>query len=950
MKRIVLLMVGATLAIVGCKSAPQIATEDDEAVTSEKDDGDSDDLTGDGSVGHVPMPVGEGDGGNGDSVIIADDDDDEPACVPKTCEELGAECGPINTNCRDFVRDCGKCEDGAECGIVERNKCTKPTDLCVPLSKEKACKDKECGQEGDGCDGSYDCGSCPDGEVCGIVKASQCDPAPGQVDDAGIALDCIPASADEACAGKECGLVFDGCGADDAHKIDCAEVNGGCAADEYCGLEQAFQCAPLMGTECTAAGSCQALGWACGTAVDDCGNVYNCSDEGLSCDAATQSCIGGVTGPTECVTGNPGSGGSACDVCDAIADCSNAPAKTRILGRVVTPGKSDDDTANQVGVPNAFVYILRNDTDSELPAMSSGIPAGGTACDRCDDQDLGPVLVGATTNSHGEYTLEGDIPVGKEFVLVVKIGKWRRAERITLDQAAGCTDTTLASIKTRLPRSSADGLGAHIPHIGITTGGIDAMECVFYKMGVAESEFAQPGTDATAAARIHMYRSNGASMSDGSTPDDDLFDTEARLFAYDMLVFDCMGPDFAENRDLVDPQTNVRHYVNSGGRLFASHLSYTWLYDNGTDAYSADTAIETGLSAAGTFPGSTTPGPDDDTGTGIVSIGRPRANPGKIQAFADWLVNEGAATDNNGQYTFPIIEPRELASVAGDYSDEFVYREMTDASTWVQSFAFNTPYGSPEDAICGRVAYTAFHVSASGQGANAQHPFGDAIFPAHCTGDLTDQEKVLLYMLFDLGACVTTDTPPEPPGCTPIGECTGRCGAVPDGCGGTLQCSCPDGEICLPSGMCTGTDCTPSTCDAQDAECGSVADGCGGVIPCGPCPEGQVCGLVERNKCADIPNCPAITCEDADVECGVIGDGCGGQVTCGPCPKGEVCGIKKAFQCDPPPECEPITCEDQDAECGKVSDGCSHQLDCGDCPAGQSCGEDNQCHRPDDVH
>jgi hypothetical protein len=295
------------------------------------------------------------------------------------------------------------------------------------------------------------------------------------------------------------------------------------------------------------------------------------------------------------------------------------------------------------------------------------------------------------------------------------------------------------------------------------------MECVFYKMGVAEGEFAQPEADASAAARVHMYRSNGAAMATGSTPDDDLFTEQERLFQYDMLVFDCMGQDYAQNQGLVGPQENVRHYVNSGGRLFASHLSYTWLNGNGALAYAADTAIDTGLGNAANFPGSAAPGPDDDNGTGVVSIGRPRANPTKIQLFADWLVNEDAATFANDQYSFPIIEPRELSLDVNEFSEEFVYRAMpadgdTPAQDWVQSFAFNTPYGSPENAICGRVAYTAFHVSADGNGGGVgASPFAASVFPGHCQGDLTDQEKVLLYMLFDLGACVTTDEPPPLP-------------------------------------------------------------------------------------------------------------------------------------------------------------------------------------------
>jgi len=109
----------------------------------------------------------------------------------------------------------------------------------------------------------------------------------------------------------------------------------------------------------------------------------------------------------------------------------------------------------------------------------------------------------------------------------------------------------------------------------------------------------------------------------------------------------------------------------------------------------------------------------------------------------------------------------------------------------VQQFSFNTPYGAPEEAACGRVAYSGFHVAATGGG---QAPFQNEIFPNHCrsaaanNGTLTDQEKVLLYMLFDVGACV--GDVPLPPPCVPI-TCSSsgaRCGFTPDGCGNVIDC------------------------------------------------------------------------------------------------------------------------------------------------------------------
>jgi hypothetical protein len=527
--------------------------------------------------------------------------------------------------------------------------------------------------------------------------------------------------------------------------------------------------------------TCAELGFACGYLLDHCGKVVNCAEEGLSC-GPNEVCTGGLDAPTQCVAG----GNADCTVCNAIPDCSAAEQPTRLTGRVISPGRSDADTGNQVGVPNAIVYILRGTSPDALPAIPTGIPADGTSCDRCEDQDLGPVLVGGVTDSNGNYTLEGNIPVDQDFVLVVKAGKFRRAVTQHLPAAAACTTTdfpaSLPANPTRLPRSGSDGLAVHLPHVAVTTGQIDAMECVLEKMGIAHAEFGNPGADGDAAARVHLYRGGSSGSPSGARIDTDtphdaaLYSALPRLESYDMVISDCEGPgwdaSFAQRNA---SGANVQQYVNRGGRLFASHLSFSWLHENGSASYDAAQPFSTGLGPAATW--FTSLDTSTSSGTGTIALSRPHASP-RIDAFADWMEREGIATAP--AHTFNIIQPRSQANVLGSATEEFVYID----SGRTQQFSFNTPYGAPTEAACGRVAYSGFHVSADDS--NSTSPFGTSTFPNHCSGDLTAQEKVLLYMLFDLGACV--GAPPVPPPCTPI-ECGAMsCGYTPDGCGGVLDC------------------------------------------------------------------------------------------------------------------------------------------------------------------
>jgi hypothetical protein len=529
--------------------------------------------------------------------------------------------------------------------------------------------------------------------------------------------------------------------------------------------------------------SCAELGWACGYRIDDCGNVLDCASEGLDC-AANEICSGGIDGPTRCVAGAI----DDCELCGAVPDCAGATGPTRLTGRVVTPGRDDADTGNQVGVPNALVYILRTSSASDLPALGAGIPSGTSRCERCEDQELGPVLTGAVTDAAGEFSLEGNIPVGVEFVLAVKVGQFRRAIAHTLPVEAACETTrlppSLPGNPTRLPRSEDDGLSVNIPRVAISTGRIDAIECVFEKMGLRHDEFANPGTGAAALERIHLYRGGpdtgdppgqGARIDDATPHDSLLYGDPERLASYDIIVADCEGTDWDGTANFAQRDANgafIREYVNRGGRLFASHLSFSWLLDNGSLAYDPATALDTGLGPAGAW---STTIDTSDQGTGRVSLGRAQASP-RTEDFARWLSVEGV-TDADG--AFAIVEPRSQNTSLGAASEEFVYRQ--DGNGRVQQFSFDTPYGAPAEAACGRVAYSGFHVSVGG----GDSPFAEAVFPEHCSGDLTDQEKVLLYMLFDVGACVGELPVPT---CVPA-TCDGsRCGVAPDGCGNLLDC------------------------------------------------------------------------------------------------------------------------------------------------------------------
>ncbi len=537
------------------------------------------------------------------------------------------------------------------------------------------------------------------------------------------------------------------------------------------------------GGECVVE-TCEERGWECGKFIS-CGQIVDCAEEGRSCGQG-ESCMGGIDGPAECLA----AGGAQCDVCDGIPDCSGEAQETRLRGRVVTPGRDDEDAGNQVGVPNASVFILSTSDPSFLPPIPTGLPDdGATSCRRCEDQTelMGPFLTGALTDATGHFEIEGDIPLGEEIVLVTMAGEFRRAQIIELPEADACTDIDLAvevaeGNPTRLPRSMDEegAVGINIPRIAVATGRIDAMECVLEKMGIAHSEFDNPDNP---EARINLFRGRDGSEGmriDNSTPaDTELYADMSQLESYDIFIADCQATTDDSLRAAYGD--HIREYVNRGGRMFASHLTFTWLHENGLEPYDPADPIATGLGPSADYHSSTIGSPNE--GTGVLSVGRERASP-RLDQLVAWAEAE-QITSAASDYEFTIRDPRSQAITLGEHAEEFAFCSSNNCENEPQQFSFDTPYGAPAAEACGRVAYSGFHVAAAGGRA-----YETTRFPEGCEGDLTDQEKLLLFMIFDLAACIGDPVPPE---CEPrTCEDTEECGFVPDGCGDILDCGiCP---------------------------------------------------------------------------------------------------------------------------------------------------------------
>ncbi|HET8940147.1 MAG TPA: hypothetical protein VFN67_42190 [Polyangiales bacterium] len=887
-------------------------------------------------------------------------------------------CGLQSDGCGDTY-DCNSTNGGQTCdadggescgGGGVANQCGKVA--CKPKTQNEACpgsaQGMSCGAQPDGCGNLIDCGTCAEDARCGLTTPSICGQLPV----------CQPTPASTVCAGK-CGSLPDGCGG----VYQCSSGNGGvtCTGTEYCGAnKQANKCG-IPPVSCVPK-SCAELGHTCGLASDGCGHVLNCWTECAGNTSCTGSCgnasaclADSGSGAQTCVSGSPTCTGS---LCAAVPNnCANSP--TTLTGTVRTPGRANGNTfQDQLPVPNALVYIPAEPTVA-LPSIFEGVQSNNTAsCGRCNDEKLvadgQSLLAAAVTDFKGEFVLQGRIPVATAFQLVIKVGKWRRVVQVPAGVSAACASRALSLDYTRLAAHKTDGLtGTHLPKIAVSTGDVDAMECVLRGIGINDNEFTVP----SGTGRIHMYRANGTKMvgttctgtyrqflsniscannnnygcvngrsgcawNDMSVADTTLYASQSAINAYDMVVFDCEGNGHSIRS--ADPRSRVLTYANNGGRVFASHWSYEWLDNNGTlDQASAWT--NTGSAA---------------TAVGYVSLptgatARTQANAVKSLVYRDWLDWQGALTGTSAgvldRPTTPqmnITDPRDVAgATVGTSTDEWMYRNSSGAK--VQQLSFNTPYAAAANAICGRVAFSAFHVAASSSGTTLST--SALAFPAEChTGALTAQEKTLAFMLFDLGACVSAGDPPQPPACEPktiaavCPNVNDACGFVSDGCGGVVDCAgCSPGNYC-DGNLCRPQQCTPANCASLGYNCGNWPDGCGGTARnsqglegCGECTGGQVCGLNTPGICGGCVKIPLGTACPSN-SCGIVSDGCGSTYNCGVCATG-YCGGAGPNQCGQN-NCTPL---EQSAacnmkNCGLVADGCGGTLNCGMCTQPDTCG------------
>jgi hypothetical protein len=381
---------------------------------------------------------------------------------------------------------------------------------------------------------------------------------------------------------------------------------------------------------------------------------------------------------------------------------------TTISGTAVTAAWMTPDPLD-----GALVYIPKIPAGTKLPPLTDG-----PRCRTCVPLPGENILSAAVTCPDGRFTLY-NVPAGTGIPLVFQLGSWRR--QTTID-VVPCVDNVLPAGTARLPPTAGTFPDSHrhSEHGGI--------ECCSVS-SVAAPEFANPAVPAHSCLSLHRRAIIGANRAA------DVFGGRERGdWSWAPEFSPCGGAEMVG----VPEVGNFSAYVNGGGRVLATHFSYSWLFHNGS------------FGSVGSWtPGG--PDPSDPLATDVVVSSFAGLE------FASWLSIAGALSRSSPPQMQLSAPHADLGALA------------PGADLWLSSFSppttqlatIDVPMLSPPDKICGRIAFSDFH------GSSMASP--GATFPSECdTGTaLSPQEKALEFMLFNLVACVGPKTTTPQPGPSP---------------------------------------------------------------------------------------------------------------------------------------------------------------------------------------
>ncbi|HEY2516072.1 MAG TPA: hypothetical protein VGI39_34610, partial [Polyangiaceae bacterium] len=234
---------------------------------------------------------------------------------------------------------------------------------------------------------------------------------------------------------------------------------------------------------------------------------------------------------------------------------------------------------------NPLYKVVAYVPNTDPSPITDGITSDSCSC---DSLFTGTPVASGITGADGVFTIT-NAPVGANIPIVIQIGKWRNYFVIP-NVACGTNDLdTMAGMsKLTLPKTQSETKFSNLPNIAVSTGSADSLECLLERVGVSASEYT--GTPGGTAGHIHIFQGGKAGATGPNTKNPagpasytSLWDSQADINRYDVVLLSCEGADTYKSNSPV-----LAQYVNSGGRVFASHYHYAFFVDDTTNTPATD--------------------------------------------------------------------------------------------------------------------------------------------------------------------------------------------------------------------------------------------------------------------------------------------------------------------------------------------------------------------------
>jgi hypothetical protein len=435
---------------------------------------------------------------------------------------------------------------------------------------------------------------------------------------------------------------------------------------------------------------------------------------------------------------------------DAGPPADARPQGVTITGTVWAPGNGPGEVpaGEEIPVAGAVVSITYTGDVLDIPS--------GAFCERCQPLPQGAVV----TDAKGVFSFRR-VPPGTP-TLVVQKAQFRLTREITV----GSEDLALPAEVTTLPSRHDTARGQWTPRIALVVTNSDRLEDVFAKIGmfdvdasgkvVASSLDDNPNIDIYGGYTEISPPYGPApypSMHDGTI--DQLFGDLERMKGYHLILVPCAYNTEVNAMGTPRIRQNVRDYVAAGGKLYVTDWAGEFV--DGPFPEFIEFAPEIDTTRAMEAANSINP-VNGDFGHFAEHA---RAEDPQLRAWLDGqrgtIVSSVGGNEDNG-YSGMYIEGQTID--ASDFVIEGIWTlikslptvRVTDqdgnpadetGTSWVSGdyLGARSPHTVTFEPSCGRVMFSTYHT------ANRVHR------------GLVPQERVLLYLLLEIGACV-----PEPEG------------------------------------------------------------------------------------------------------------------------------------------------------------------------------------------